>query len=74
MKQQFLFNTAGRFQTYIFENNRKLAPSEAWITVYAPGGAVLADRAAMDIAGDGLLGYDLSEEDNSLPRSTTRPH
>jgi len=66
MKQQFLFNTAGRFQTYIFENNRKLVPSEAWITIYAPGGAVLADRAAMDIAGDGLLGYDLSEDDNSF--------
>lgn len=65
MKQQFLLNTAERFQTYIYENNRKLVPSAAWITVYAPGGALLIERAGMGIGQDGLLSYDLTHEDNS---------
>lgn len=65
MKQQFLLNRAGKFRTWIYENNRKLAPSAAWITIYAPGEAVLIDRAQMAIGQDGLLSYELTAEDNS---------
>ena len=36
MKQQFLKDTAGVFQTYIYENNRKVRP-QAQRLVYKPG-------------------------------------
>ena len=66
MKQQFLVNTPDTFKTYIYENNRRVVPSSASITIYMPGGATkLVDAAAMTIAADGLLSYDLSASDNS---------
>lgn len=66
MKQQFLKNTADTFQTYIYENNRKIVPSSALLTVYKPGGdATVVNGAAMAIGADGLLTYSLTESDNA---------
>lgn len=70
MKQQFLVNTADTFKTYIFDNNRKIVPSSARLTVYRPGGdAKAVDDAAMTVAADGLLSYSLSASENSTPGS-----
>ncbi|WKZ33674.1 MAG: hypothetical protein QY316_04535 [Thermodesulfobacteriota bacterium] len=66
MRQQFLLNTPDRFQTYIYESNRKLVPDAAFITIYTPGGLLLAERASMTIAADGLLSYELGQEENSI--------
>lgn len=67
MKQQFLKNTADTFQTHIYENNRKITPSAALLTVYRPGGdATLINGAAMTVGADGLLAYTLSASDTSL--------
>lgn len=66
MKQQFLKNTPDTFQTYIYENNRKIVPSSALLTVYKPGGdATLVNGAAMAVGADGLLSYSLSASDNA---------
>ncbi len=66
MKQQFLKNTADTFQTYIYENNRKIVPSSARLTVYKPGGdATLVSGAVMTVGSDGLLTYALTESDNA---------
>lgn len=66
MKQQFIVNTADRFLTYIYESNRKVVPASAFITVCAPGGGLVIERAAMGIAEDGLLSHDLDQSDNSI--------
>ncbi|MBW7957850.1 MAG: hypothetical protein H3C68_08170 [Deltaproteobacteria bacterium] len=66
MRQQFLLNTPDRFQTYIYESNRRLVPEAAFITVYTPEGRLLVERAQMSIAGDGLLLYDLGQAENSV--------
>lgn len=66
MRQQFLLNTPDKFQTYIYESNRRLVPDAAFITIYTPGGRLLAERAPMAIAGDGLLSYELGLEENSF--------
>lgn len=66
MKQQFIKGTADSFKTYIYENNRKVVPASATITVYKPGGdAMLADGGVMAIAADGLLSYALGAFENS---------
>ncbi len=66
MKQQFLKDTADTFQTYIYENNRKIAPSSATLTVEKPGnGDRLLDSVPMSIGADGLLSCTLSAADNS---------
>ena len=66
MKQQFLKNTPDTFQTYIYENNRKIVPSSALLTVYRPGGdAILVNGGAMAVGADGLLSYSLSASDNA---------
>ncbi len=67
MKQQFLVDTEGTFQTYIYENNRKVIAASASITVYKPGGDTkLIDAQAMTVGGDGLLSYSLSAAHNDL--------
>lgn len=66
MKQQFLADTAGTFQTYVYENNRKIVPSSASLTIYEPGtSTVLIDAASMTIAADGLLSYALTTTHNA---------
>jgi len=73
MKQQFLVNTADTFRTYVFENNRRIVPSSARITVYRPGGDVLlVDDAPMTVTTDGLISYALSPSDNSAPEVNYR--
>lgn len=67
MKQRFLIEIPEAFQTYIYENNRKVIPSSAAITVYRPGsGEKLKDNAAMAVGSDGLLSYELSATDNGI--------
>ncbi len=65
MRQQFLVDIADTFKTYVFENNRKVVPTSATLTVYEPGGdTVLIDAAAMTVAADGLLSYSLTTTHN----------
>ena len=66
MRQQFLVDIADTFKTYVFENNRKLNPTSAALTVYEPGGDTkLIDAAAMTVAADGLLSYSLTTTHNT---------
>lgn len=66
MKQQFLVDTADTFQTYVYENNRKITPSSATVTVFMPGStAKLVDAGIMTIGSDGLLSYNLTSVDNA---------
>lgn len=66
MKQQFVRDTADTFKTYIYEDNRKVVPASALLTVYKPGGDVkLIDGASMTVGGDGLLYYSLTASDNA---------
>ncbi len=66
MKQQFRKNTAETFRTYVFENNRRVIPSTASITIYKPASSEkLVDAAVMTISSEGLLSYGLSAADNS---------
>ncbi|MBI5560559.1 MAG: hypothetical protein HY883_04735 [Deltaproteobacteria bacterium] len=67
MKQAFLEDTAETFKTYVYENNRKLVPTSATITVYKPGSTEkLIDGAAMTIGSDGLLSYALTAAHNDI--------
>ena len=67
MRQQFLADTAGTFQAYVYENNRKVVPSSATLTVYKPGDSTaLISGAAMTIGSDGLLSYALTATHNDL--------
>jgi len=67
MKQQFFVDTPDTFRTYVYENNRKVVPTSAAITVYKPGSKdKLLDSAAMAIAADGLLSYALTAQENGL--------
>ncbi len=66
MKQKFLKNTVEIFQSYVYENNRKLVPSSATITVYRPGGSSeLLSGVTMTVQSDGRLDYALSADDNT---------
>ncbi|HBG46398.1 MAG TPA: hypothetical protein DDW94_05340 [Deltaproteobacteria bacterium] len=65
MKQQFIVNTADSFQTYIYENNRRIVPDSASVVIYSPGGESLVENAQMGIGLDGLLSYWLSQSENS---------
>lgn len=66
MNQQFIINTTSAFETYVFENNRRLIPTGATLTVYRPGGGdKLVSGATMTIGADGLLSYGLSATDNA---------
>ena len=65
MKQQFLEDTADIFKTYIYENNRRIVPSSATLTVYKPGGdSILVDAQSMTVGADGLLSYSLTTAHN----------
>ena len=56
MRQQFLVDTAETFQTYVYENNRKIVPASATLTVYKPGSTdKFINAAVMTIGSDGLL-------------------
>ena len=67
MKQQFLAETIDTFRTYIYESNLKAVPESAYIKICMPGGALLVARTAMTIGTDGLLSFELSAADNSIP-------
>ncbi|MBI5885369.1 MAG: hypothetical protein HZB85_02160 [Deltaproteobacteria bacterium] len=65
MRQQFVKDGEGIFQTCFYRNNTRIVPTSAQMTVYMPASAVkLIDGAAMDIAADGLITYALSAADN----------
>ncbi|HLE09139.1 MAG TPA: hypothetical protein VI914_05890 [Thermodesulfobacteriota bacterium] len=65
MKQQFLEDTADTFKTYIYENNRRIVPSSATLTVYKPGGdSILVDAQSMTVGAGGLLSYSLTTAHN----------
>ncbi len=66
MKQKFLVNTVEVFQSYVYENNRKIVPGSATLTVYRPGGASeLISGAAMTVQSDGRLDHSLSTVENA---------
>ncbi|MBI1913037.1 MAG: hypothetical protein HYS21_13705 [Deltaproteobacteria bacterium] len=65
MKQQFMKSTADNFQTYIYENNRRIIPQSAFINIFRPGGAELIATTSMSIGADGALSYSLSQNDNN---------
>ena len=66
MKQQFLADTAGTFQTYVYEHNRKVVPLSAVLTVYRPGGDdALINSVSMTVGPDGLISYALTAQDDS---------
>lgn len=67
MKQQFLADTSDTFRTYIYENNLKVVPSAAFISITRPGGSELVARTALAIGVDGLLSFELSSSHNGLP-------
>lgn len=65
MRQQFLVDIADTFKTYVFEHNRKVVPTSATLSVYAPGSTtVIVDAQAMTVAADGLLSYALTTTHN----------
>lgn len=65
MKQQFLEDTAETFKTYVYENNRKVVPTSATLTVYKPASSEkLIDGQSMTVASDGLLSYSLTADNN----------
>lgn len=66
MRQQFIRNTSDIFQTYIYENNRKVVASQAFLTAYLPGASEgFVVNAAMTIDPDGLLSYPLGPAENA---------
>ena len=66
-KQQFLVDTVANFQTFVWEDNRKIIPSSAMITVYKPASDTkLIDDASMIIGSDGLVSYSLTSADNDI--------
>jgi hypothetical protein len=65
MKQQFLIDTAENFQTFIWEDNQKIVPTSATLTVFKPGGSTeLVSAQTMTVGGDGLLSYSLTTTHN----------
>ena len=67
MRQQFLADTAETSRTYVYENNRKVVPASATLTVYNPGSSdKLINAAAMTIGSDGLLSYGLTATHNDV--------
>lgn len=65
MKQQFLKDIAGNFQTVIYEDNQKIVPISATLTVFAPGGSTeIISAQAMTVGADGLLSYALTTAHN----------
>ena len=65
MKQQFIVEAESTFQTYIYEDNLKIIPTSATITVFNPGGDTeIVSAQAMTVASDGLLSYTLTADNN----------
>jgi len=66
MKQQFLEDIAGTFQTYVYEDNQAIVPTSATLTVYNPASEVkLIDAQTMNISSAGLLSYNLTTTHNA---------
>ncbi|MBI5599202.1 MAG: hypothetical protein HY890_05625 [Deltaproteobacteria bacterium] len=66
-RQQFLADTADVFKTWVYENNRRVVPSSAAITVYKPGSTEkLVDAQAMTIGSDGAMIYNLTAAHNDV--------
>lgn len=65
-RQQFLVDIADTFKTFVFENNRKIVPTSATLTVYEPSSDTkLIDAAAMTVGSDGQLSYTLTATHNT---------
>ena len=67
MKQNFLVDTAETFKTYVWQDNQRVVPSSATLTVYQPGSdTILVNAQSMTVAGDGLLSYSLTTTHNDV--------
>lgn len=65
MRQQFLLDTGETFQAYIYEDNRKIVPASATITVTSPGSTTeIVTAQAMTVQADGRLDYALTAGNN----------
>lgn len=65
MKQQFIKGASDTFKTYFYENNRRLTPSSARITIYKPASTdKLVDDAAMGVGTDGCVSLTLTAAQN----------
>ena len=65
IRQQMLIGQTSSFQAFIYEDNQKVVPSSATITIYKPGGStVLVNAQAMTVSADGLLSYNLTTANN----------
>jgi hypothetical protein len=65
VKQQFIVDIAGTFKAYIYQDNRKVVPTSATLTVTQPGTTtVVVNAQAMGVASDGLLSYSLTTDNN----------
>jgi len=67
VKQLFLVDKTGTFQSYVYENNQIVVPTSATITVYNPGTTTeLISAAAMTVQSDGRLDYSLTTTHNDI--------
>ncbi|MBI5562754.1 MAG: hypothetical protein HY894_07900 [Deltaproteobacteria bacterium] len=67
MKQQFIKDASGVFQTRFYKDNRRICPGSASFTAYKPGSSEkLVDGAPMAVDADGTVSYGLSAADNSI--------
>lgn len=64
-RQKFITDIASTFQVYIVEDNQKVIPSSATITINKPNTTEdLITAQAMSVGGDGLLSYALTAGNN----------
>jgi hypothetical protein len=64
-RQKFIVDTASTFQTYVYEDNRKVVPTSATITVNKPNSTEdLITAQSMSVGSDGLLSYALTVGNN----------
>ena len=66
MRIQFLVDTAETLRTYVYEDNQRIIPTSATLTVYKPGETTkLIDGVAMTVDANGLLSYALTATHNT---------
>ncbi len=67
MRMQVIVDAADTFKTYVYDNNLKIVPTSATLTVYKPGESTkLINAVAMTVGGDGLLSYALTATHNDV--------
>ena len=71
--RQFLINTAGTLKTSVYEDNQRIIPTSATLTVYRPGETTkLIDGVAMTVDANGLLSYALTATHNATVKEDYR--